>query len=79
MLPYNFFHPPIFFSKKSAGDGGLMMYADLTSWKYAVTYQHIGNKSLILILMLCLPMRGTDSGGDSCLSSSVLENTAHPD
>ena len=65
--PLQYFHVLILLSKKSHCDIGVVTYADLTSWKHALTYLHINVLSLIWTLLLCFPVTGTDPDGDSCV------------
>ena len=60
------FYLPNFLPKKSYNDRGVVMYAYLTGWKYAVTYLYMGSKSLILTSSLYLPVREADPSEDSC-------------
>ena len=46
-------------------------HADLTDWKHAVTYLHMGGKSPIQSFLLCPPVTGTDPASVLCLSCPI--------
>ena len=59
-VPFQSFYLPTFFSKKFPY---VAKYVDLTSSKEAVTYLHMGDRSLILTWLLYPLETGIDPGG----------------
>ena len=47
------FYLPTFLSKDPHDDGDVATYADLTSWKHAITYQFMDGMSLVQTSLLC--------------------------
>ena len=50
--------------KKFQSDGGVVTYADWTSWKDAVIYLNIGGRILILTSLVCPTVTRTGLGED---------------